>query len=197
MYEGNRLVLRYIPGVEQATKLAVAADWTLLWDNAGKPYRRHTHEQEWGVRRGLHVRLLSDELSDMCALSVLMEDRAAGAEFERLLIEHLNPLTRQELLEPIISRIDPSERMMRLMRLVLGAPAYYDQEFYEPIAQLAEDPDPRVRDAVVLACGYLEWFQLRAILRRMADQDPHPEVRRDAMNTLVMRDNTNVPPVHP
>ena len=68
-------------------------------------------------------------------------------------IQHLNPLARTELLEPIATRPDPSERVMRLIRLALGASRTYDQEFYELMAQLTGDPDARVRDALVLATG--------------------------------------------
>jgi hypothetical protein len=192
-YESQRMVLRERPGDQVVAQLAAAADWTLLADNAGETSSQYTREQNWGVRRGLHVHLICDALSEYAALTVLAEDSAAGEEFERLLKGHLNPFTREELLEPIAEVLDPSERMLRLMRLALGAPSLFDRDVYARLEQAAEDADPRVRDAATLAAGYVAWPQLRALLRRLAEHDPHPMVRQDATNWLGMYDDGGVP----
>lgn len=193
MYESERIVLRERPGEQAVTQLAVSAGWTLLADNAGEPYAEHTREQTWGVRRGLHVYVLSDTLSEYSAITVLADDRESLEGFVSLLRDHLNPLARRELLEPIADFADPGERMLRLMRLALSAPASVDREIYAQLTSLAEDPDPRVRDAMTLAAGYLPWPQLRPVLKRMAEHDSYPTVRQDAANALQMFDDAGVP----
>lgn len=193
IYETERVVLRERPGEPVVAQLAAAADWTLLADNAGEHYARYTREQSWGVRRGLHLHMIGDVLSEFCALSVVSQDRAEGEQFRRLLIEHLNPLTRDELLEPFVDVTEPGERMLRLMRLALGAPTEFDPAVYERIARSAGDPDARARDATILAASYAAWPQLRAVLRQLADHDPEMSVREDAANTLRMYDDAGVP----
>lgn len=193
IYESRRLVLRERPGEPVVAQLAAAADWTLLADNRGEHYAQYTREQSWGVRNNLHVHVINDELSECCALSVISDNRGEAEQFRELLIQHLNPLTQDELLEPISDVTDPGERMLRMMRLALSAPAEFDREIHERVVRLAHDPDSRVRDATTLASCYLAWPEMRVMLAHLAAHDPDPRVRQDAANTLSTYDSSGVP----
>lgn len=192
-YEGPRLVLRQRPGDQAVTQLAVAADWTLLADNSEDAYAKYVREQTWGVRRGVHVHALIDRLSEYGALTVLAEDEAAGEEFTDQLRDYLHPFTRQELLAPVFEVSDPGERMLCLMRMVLGAPTEFDREIFDRVTSLSRDEDPRVRDATTLATSYAAWPQFRSMLRGLAENDRHPVVRQDAAIQLQMFNDSGVP----
>ena len=81
IYESRRLVLRERPGEPAVTQLAAAAEWTLLADNRDEHYAQHTREQSWGVRAGLHVHVITDRLSEYCALTVISDSREKAEEF--------------------------------------------------------------------------------------------------------------------
>ncbi len=193
VYESRRLVLRECPGEPLVTQLAQEAGWLLIADNSAEPYAQYTHERSWQVGPDLYVHMLGDALSECCAISVTSGSHEEMESFTALLERELNPLTREELLAPIASISDPCERMRAVMRLILSASEEFDREIYDRVAETARDPDPRVRDAAVLATGYVAWPQLRVLLRQLAEHDPHPEVRRDALNCLRMYDNAGVP----
>ena len=193
IYESPRLVLRQRPADRAVAQLAASADWTLLGDNREDSYAQYAREQTWGVRRGLHVHVLTDALSEYGALTVLAEDRPTGEQFTHQLKDYLDPFSRQELVTSLSGVSAPSERMMRLMRMFLSSPAEFDQEIFDRVTELSHDEDPRVRDATTLATNYAAWPQFRSMLRELADNDPHPGVRQDAAVQLQMFDESGVP----
>lgn len=146
-----------------------------------------------GVRQGVHVYVLTDALSEYSAITVLADDRHTLNEFVEMLRGHLETLPQEELRQTIKNFSDPSERMHRLMRLAISAPAEFDREVHIQMTQLSKDDDPRVRDAVTLASGYLPWPQMRPVLKAMAEHDAHPTVRQDAISALHLFDDAGVP----
>jgi hypothetical protein len=192
-HETRRLVLRQRPGLDAVAQLAEAAEWTLLADNVGQEYAQRTREQSWGVRHGLHVYAIADAMTGCCAISVVADDAEEGEAFLNLLIQHLRPLSTDELYGDITELHDPIDRVIRLIQLTLSAPEEFHAPIFHRLAQAARDPDDRVRDTVTLASGYVAWPQVRTVLRDLAEHDGHAGVRRDAQIALETYDRAGVP----
>ncbi|WP_326724791.1 MULTISPECIES: HEAT repeat domain-containing protein [unclassified Streptomyces] len=194
-YETRRLVLRQRPGLDALSQLAEAADWTLLADNADQAYAQRTREQSWGVRHGLHVYAIADVMTDCCAVSVVADDAEDGEAFLNLLVQHLRPLSHDELHGDFTELHDPIDRVLRLIQLTLSAPEEFDASIFDRLVQAARDPDDRVRDTVTLASGYVAWPQVRTVLKDLAEHDGHTGVRRDAQIALETYDRAGIPDV--
>lgn len=60
----------------------------------------------------------------------------------------------------------------------------YEDELFEYLAKLMEDPDSEVRRAAVFASSYASWRELQPVLERVRSHDSDPTVRQLAQATL-------------
>jgi hypothetical protein len=73
-----------------------------------------------------------------------------------------------------------SDTLIALYAAVLTAPAEEDDTLVDEFRTLADDTDPELRQAVVVATGYLPWGALRNMVHKMSVSDPDPHVRKNA-----------------
>ena len=190
--EGPRLVLRQDPAEPEVTRLAESREWELLADEVSGDEVGHSREKAWQVSSGLFVHLLEDIVSRCCCLVVTGFDAKAVADLTAQLTTIFHPMTRAELLRPIVGIVNPQERVRAVMRLALGSPPDFDPAFYGRVEETASDPEPGVRNAAIWVTGYVAWPEYRRLLRRVAAEDPDDRVRYDARLFLRMYDEAEV-----
>ncbi|MFJ8622356.1 HEAT repeat domain-containing protein [Kitasatospora sp. NPDC093550] len=105
-------------------------------------------------------------------------DGAADAEAE------LRPRCRVWALDEALAALhraaDRNDKLIALYATALTADDPEDRSVVEALADAARDDDPAVRQAVVLATGYLPWPGLVAVVEELSRTDPVEHVRHNA-----------------
>ncbi|MFG2905225.1 HEAT repeat domain-containing protein [Kitasatospora sp. NPDC048286] len=109
-------------------------------------------------------------------------DGTADAEAE--LRPRCRVWTLDEALTALRRASDRNDRLVALYAAALTAEGPEDPSVVEALADAARDDDPGVRQAVVLATGYLPWPGLVALVEQLSRTDPVDHVRHNAQVLL-------------
>ena len=109
-----------------------------------------------------------------------------GAEGVASWVRLLVPSRARGDLSGLIGQLADPPSWVNLMHLAaaLGDPEELDPELFLVVANGLVHFDARVREAAVLATGYLPWPQFRSALERLAEADPDTQVRACAAERL-------------
>jgi len=126
------------------------------------------------------------------------EDRETFDRVLELVDYELMPLQRKALLA-MNDDWDPVVRAQAVIRVGLGAPDEYDEEFFELIRDAFTSKEKYVREAAIWATAYSPWPHYRPLLEAAAQHDPEestaptppPEAN---LVTVVARASVGVPP---
>ncbi|MFF2955040.1 HEAT repeat domain-containing protein [Kitasatospora sp. NPDC057965] len=180
----TRLVLRPEFG-EHDFKLVV---WDLFWDllDLGRQEDGAVVDSWLTPDGGAEVHYVDDRITGMRYVTI-RGDGAAGAEAE------LRPRCRVWTLDEALSALreasdrneqtegtDRNDRLVALYAAALTAEGPEDRSLVEAFAAAARDGDPGIRQAVVVATGYLPWPGLVALVKELSRTDPVDHVRHNA-----------------
>lgn len=80
-----------------------------------------------------------------------------------------------------------NDRLVALYAAALAAPETQNGSLVEDFRAITGDPDAGVRQAVIIAAGYLPWPGLVELVEEMRDNDPDQQVRGNAQILLDAR----------
>jgi hypothetical protein len=67
-----------------------------------------------------------------------------------------------------------------IYRVAIAAPSTYEPRYFQLFEKVLAFSDSKVRDAAILAIGYVGWPEFREILEKIKKTDTHPTVRESA-----------------
>ncbi|MGY0059855.1 HEAT repeat domain-containing protein [Streptomyces sp. LZ34] len=73
-----------------------------------------------------------------------------------------------------------SDTLVALYAAALTAPETQRRSLVEDFRAITRDPDPGLRQAVIIATGYLPWPGLVELVEELRDNDPERHVRENA-----------------
>ena len=119
-----------------------------------------------------YIEIYSESLS---SISTVVED----------IRDCLTTYTVPEVVEMVKNAKDRKELFLAIRYLGIGCGGYpMTPELVELFEKLANDPDPEIRDTTIIAMVYAGAAELEGIFEKMAQSDPHEEVRAHAADSL-------------
>lgn len=79
---------------------------------------------------------------------------------------------------------DRNDKLAALYAVALAAPEAQNSSLVDDFRAITEDPDTGVRQAVIIATGYLPWLGLVKLVEELRDNDPDQQVRDNAQMML-------------
>ncbi|MFD7186386.1 HEAT repeat domain-containing protein [Streptomyces sp. NPDC059914] len=129
--------------------------------------------------------LISFVHDSLLGIDYLLIRGTDAAKLTQQIQSKISTYTRQSIFDELRQTGDRETCIAGLYRASLIGGKREERDLFEAIASLAEDSDPEVRHAVIVAGAYLaEWPSMRALLLRLRDDDPEETVRRDARTVL-------------
>lgn len=192
----RRIILKYFPGKDDAVRFADAEGWAKYSDTMRGPDGVGVTEALWGVRPGLTFFYVENDLSDDCAVGFMSREEFNEIEIQRLLQEvddRFDGWSTDELLFKVDSAETLADFARGIIRLGLGAPPVFDEDFFGRINRATTHPEHAVRETAVAAMSYPAWKQFRPILRSIAQNDSAENVRARAEYVLDIYDMAGVP----
>jgi hypothetical protein len=74
----------------------------------------------------------------------------------------------------------PEDYISVIYRMAVAAPPFLDSRYFKLFEQVLANQNAKVRDAAVLAIGYVGWPEFRNILEQMKTSDPDQSVQESA-----------------
>ena len=177
MHPRERLLLRDGLNRDLADDLAADLDWvfvTLLRKTDETPFRiaiyrvPRTHEE---------VRYIEDFVIERGYLVITGGDPHTVAAAIR---PRVGVIDRGEVLRQFAEARTWEDKINAVYDAAIVAPQESEPQLSQAFVKAFEDPEPKVRLAAVLAVGYVEWPELKALLPATAEQDADPDVRFSA-----------------
>jgi hypothetical protein len=173
----ERLVLTQQSVTEDVlSDVAWDLDWTL--EGAGRvgddPY-----VDVWRTDDGsVEIHYVEDGMVGLSYLTLYGDDVTAVSEQLRA---RCGLWTPDAALAALRSATDRSDRLRALYAAALAATGEPDRSLVEAFLGVARrDEDPGLRQAVVVATGYLPWPELVDLVRELSQNDPVDHVRHNA-----------------
>jgi hypothetical protein len=159
--------------------------WPIIGELRADPSRLEPYEVIWGKSHGLTLRYQEDLFTRSPSAFITGEGEQQLRVASRILKQHLNPSTLEELLEAAdkLRRL-PADYMLAVLRLGLGSPVNFDERFFDRVQDAMKDSVEGVRKAAVWAASYVNWPQYEPLLAQAAHEDTSEEVRDDAVKVL-------------
>jgi hypothetical protein len=187
-HQSNRLVLGRSPQDEAVEELASEQGWQRVEDVVEEGARQVL----WAVGPGTSLTYTEDPVSHNAYAVLVSEDRAAFERVLDLIQDELMPWDRRALLISIDEARDALARARAVIRVGLGAPDDFDEDFFNCIREAFGSPETWVREAAVWATAYSPWPQYRPLLEATAHSDPEEKLRSDATAILAGFDSQGV-----
>lgn len=125
-----------------------------------------------------------------------VEDGMVGLSYVTLYGNDVGPVREQvsakcelwsskDALEALRTAMDRNDRLRALYAAALSASGAPNPLLIDAFSSVAQhDEDPGMRQAVVLATGYLPWPELVELVRKLSENDPVDHVRHNAQVLL-------------
>ncbi|WP_210586475.1 HEAT repeat domain-containing protein [Streptomyces sp. GESEQ-35] len=175
MTDSSRFVLKSDYSIRALKRLA----WDLDWDVVD------LRREEAGAfidiwityDKRAEIHHVDDEPIGMRYLTVRGEGRD---EVARQIQEHCDLWSHEEARRDLREATDRNQRLVALYAAVLTAPGEQDDDFVDELRVVARDEDPGVRQAVIIATGYLPWPGLVNLVEEVLAHDPVDHIRDNA-----------------
>jgi hypothetical protein len=129
------------------------------------------------------VHYIEDDMLDV-AYARSMGQNAGRAT--QIIEEQLPTITIEAATEIVRSAADSAERERGVAALAAAAePEREDGQIRDAFRHALFDPDADVRRTTLFACAYVSWPSLDDALSQVRNTDPDPDVRHDAMRTIM------------
>lgn len=170
-----RLTLKHPKAEPSVIRVATLNKWDLRVMGNRKA---EVYVDKWIASDGrTEIHYVEDPLTGLPFVTV----RGDGAgEAARLLREGCDVWGSAEALAAIEAAATRDDRLTAIYATAFTAPAAQDDAVVDVFRALAQDPDPGIRQSVVVATGYLPWVALVELVRDLAANDPVEHVRHNA-----------------
>ncbi len=185
LYYERRLALREGSGREVVETIAGAGDWAPVPDPAAEAVMEHAYVRTWGVLPWLWLSYVEDLVTGVSVAVAFGEDSEAVESLGDRVSSIVRPYSRSELFLAEGGSAKKDDRIKGIVRLALAAPREFDRELFEHIETASRDPEPEIRNAAAWGTIYLTWPAARSMLKRIAEEDPHSQVRQGAKDLLL------------
>ncbi|GAA3636078.1 hypothetical protein ACG5V6_09455 [Streptomyces chitinivorans] len=169
-------------------EVAAVADklgWGLIGEFSEDVSRLASREFVWGEGEELMLHYREDVITKSPCAFITGSDERRVDRVAHFLETQIRPASLEDLLDAAEAVQNlPEDYSLAVLRLGLGAPAYFDERFAARIQDAAWSSNVEVRKAAAWATSYVEWVQFVPMLTKMAEEDPSEEVRRVAMRIL-------------
>jgi hypothetical protein len=190
-FRSKRFILRE-RGIEDVVRsLAEAFGWSVIRDRPADKKRDVARALIWEIIPGLTVGYYDEPLAEASCLIVhSVHGPVEVHEFETILTQNLDFVEDSELLAAV-SASKPGSRgyILSLLRLGLGAPSSFDQQYFDQLSMAMQNAKPAVRIAVLRGITFTEWPDFRPILQRTATSDSDRSVRELAGRIISVFDS--------
>lgn len=139
------------------------------------------YEEIWVAADDTVVHYIEDELIGVSYLVVRGEREIAVAQD---VADGVGTVGAADAAAMVRSATTSADRLRGLAYVAAIAPAERDDELLRALSETLGDADPEVRRGAVFACTYPSWPELDAVLERVSTDDPLPELRQVAAQTL-------------
>ncbi|MFG2468118.1 HEAT repeat domain-containing protein [Streptomyces canus] len=170
-----RLTLKQHKAEPSVIRVATLNKWDLrLMGNR----KAEVYVDKWVTPDGrTEIHYVEDPLTGLPFVTV----RGNGAEeAARVLREGCDVWENAEALAEIETAGSRDDRLTAVYATAFTAPGAQVDAVVDVFRALAQDPDPGIRQSVVVATGYLPWPGLVELVRELADSDPADHVRHNA-----------------
>jgi hypothetical protein len=175
MTDPSRFVLKQDYSVRTLKRLA----WDLDWDVVD------LRREEAGAfvdiwityDKRAEIHHVDDEPIGMRYLTVRGDGRD---EVVRQIRENCDLWSHEEAREALRDATDRNQKLVALYAAALTAPAEQEDDFVDEVLVMARDEDPGVRQAVIIATGYLPWPGMVHIIEEVLINDPVEHIRQNA-----------------
>jgi hypothetical protein len=184
-YRSVRLILRSPAAAErQVTEYAESLQWPKIADLAEDPDAGTLREVVWRISSTTDLHYRVDDATGVAYVFIRADHPRQEDSFATHAEQHLDVLSRDELLHRYDAATGSEERGGALLILAVGSPDQADEAGLRRISAALQDPDPDVREAAVYAVGYSPSQEYIPFLRHIAKNDPVEELRADAWDML-------------
>lgn len=169
---------------EDASAVADRLNFARIADRRFDTNSGQRREVIWEVAPGLTVHYAEDAQSNSRFVQVMGDDVNDVADISEALAEILNPNNYDDLLNSYRDSKNSSEKASHLLRVALGAPPEYDEEFYTIVNDALRSDDEVIRKAALLAVTYYGLPQFIPTLRTIVQEDSTlSNLARDVLRT--------------
>ena len=131
------------------------------------------------------IKYIEDFYIDLPYIEIYSENLSSIETVVRDIRKKLANYTVPEAFEMVKNAKDRKELFLAIRYLGIGCGGYpMTPELVELFEKLANDPDPEIRDTTIIAMVYAGAAELEGIFEKMAQSDPHEEVRAHAVDSL-------------
>lgn len=191
-YESDRIILRRTPREADVAYMAGLHGWQKGLTIADDPAAGELYQVLRATNKGSTISYIEDAVSRNCYAVVASRREQETAALARLLTEELNAWERPQLLLSVDESADALDRARAVVRLGLGAPRKFDEDFFTRIRAACTDENEWIREAAVWATSYSPWSQHRPLLEATAEKDSVGKIREKARLILKGFDRAGV-----
>ncbi|MGX8903984.1 hypothetical protein ACR820_01660 [Streptomyces netropsis] len=141
-------------------------------------------EVSWTVGRAAQVVYGHVPAAATRYVQVVGDDEEEVLSLVEHLEQQLHPWGYEDLLLYCDEAHLPNDRASAVVRLAIGAPPAFDEDFFSRIRDALCDSDATVRDAGIQAASHYAVTQFAPLLDELARTDPDPELRETAQALL-------------
>lgn len=182
----TRIVFKSNEEAQTIRTLSVNHFWTLTKLVRADPENRIPYELHFKADEGdLEVVYVEDPISE-CSYAIVRGDDAEGGC--ALIREKARYWTAEEMFADWDGAPHDTAQILAILRIGVGAPEQYDARFAGKLKEGLASEDYRVREATLAAIGYADWKEVDAVLKDIAEHDPHERCRNRAAVMLQIRE---------
>src|ERR1041384_3735323 len=161
------MVVRPPAGRESVEMVTSAGEWQLVETNEGDESAAYMVFRTWAPAPDLWLSLVEDATTKACVLIAFGKDGERVADLAQRMSVFVPVMAREEVVAGPGAAKDPQERIPAVLRVALAARPEFDAALFRVLTDMAQDPDPFVRNAAAWSTTYLEWPQSLDLLREM------------------------------
>ena len=142
-------------------------------------------EKDGEAEEKIFIRYTEDFYIDLPYIEVCGENPSLIKLVVEDIRDCLTTYTVPEAFEMVKNAKDREELFLAIRYLGIGCGGYpMTPELLELFEKLAQDPDPEIRETTIIAMVYAGAAELEDIFEKVAQSDPHEEVRAHAARSL-------------
>lgn len=180
----RRLVLRPGVGEEEVHEFAADLQYPTQSDTPADDDRMEPRQIIWHADNGAVIAYREDIYSGLPCVIIMAESPEDLLRYVDLFESRVDVWTIPELLHEVDVSEDPYDLSEAVLRMGLGAPVEYQEEFFSRIHDGLRDEHEGVVRAALLAVTYEPWEQYLPIVRELLDHDVDDDVKHVARQII-------------
>lgn len=180
----RRLVLRDDADESDVEELAALVGWPRRVDIPADPEEWTPRQISWYVGPAIALTYCEDLLSGFFYVMITGSDEKVIRSTVELAETTLNTWRLPELVRSADPGADPDTYAAEVLRLGLGAPVEFDEEFFRSVRRALRSAQPEVRKNAVWAITYEPWPAYAPLLEELLEEEQDEEVADIARSVL-------------